>query len=916
MAYTTKPPAAGTVTYYTAYYLQNEQARFHSDVLLKVRRAYFLTGKRQKDKIFMTAQGESIRCFYTMEKNKPLKWKKEANGRQEETVIPEGLSGYRIETMGIGSAIAKRTHFDLSHTWLSTEYLNLDGTKTEYTLVPWLNGQTASLALYTGDDKTPLLLHSALIPEDEALLSELVLTVGPQACAQTERGLLYFCDDQKLILWQKLLEEKQPEQEQPAQKPKRRTGGFVFHTEALGEDIAGLSFNIRDTQAVFGKETLVKKQPPAARQRPVKKEAAEKPVKKENPAIKTQPEDKKELGQEPKQELQKPVKEAFAVRFPSEKEKTKKEKKETTGKPAAQKKQPGVITADKIIALSSKEKGYYFGPLDENGARTGTGRTQSANGKTLYDGDYRDDMRDGFGAYYFKTGRLSYVGGWKENKRNGFGIALRPTDGSVHVGVFEDDRPAGVAARFDKEGRLTFAGNWSGGTKEGAGITVEDDGTLTVSGFTNDRQKNIATVLDPYGNVLYSGGYKNGVKEGEGMLFDGAGKLLYSGMFSAGEFSGEGTLYLPGGGNIRGSFQHGKAYGAAIERSPEGAVVYDGQWKDGAYHGEGTLYQSDGSCRKGVFLNGEMSGAFSCYTKDGALSYKGMLVDGMYDGKGVLYKNGQIIYDGFFACGEKSGMGREYRDGVCTYMGSYEHGVYSGFGIRCEDSVQIYSGFFSGGVYNGAGVLYESGRPKYAGSFQNGEPDGRVNLVENGKVTGECLFEDGVCRYQRLFRADGSLLFEGNISDCKKEGMGTTFNAYGEKVFEGIFKFGEPFKSMKVIARELPSLPYIEKLKNTDYETFRTAPEYAVEQPLCGGVYSGGLKDGVPHGKGTMLYPDHRFTGSFQNGAASGKGIIYLGDGTEARGIFSAVKTPSSKEAAFAGVTYFYEEQPWDFGEL
>lgn len=914
MAYTTKPPVAGTVTYYTAYFLQNEQPRFQSDVLLRARRGYFSTGKKQKDKIYMTAQGESVRCFYTMEKNKPLKWKKEVNGSQEESAFPDGLSGYRIETMGIGSAIAKKTHFDLSHTWLSTEYLNLEGTKTQYTLMPWVNGQTAALALYTQDEKTPEVLLSVPVPEDEKLLSELAVAVEPQACAQTERGLLYFCDEQKLALWQKLLEEKQaqPKQAPSVPKPKRRTGGFVFSAEALGEDIAGVSFNIRKTQSVFGKDEAPSKQPPAARQRAAKKETEKKPVKKEKPAEKPLPQDKKE----PEKRQEKPQKTALAVPAPQKLEQTQGEKKEAAGKPATQKKQPGVITADKIIALSSKEKGYYFGPLDENGARTGSGRTQAANGRTLYDGDYQNDMRNGFGAYYFKTGRLSYVGGWKENKRDGFGIALRPTDGSVHVGVFEDDRPAGVAARFDKDGRLTFAGNWSGGVKEGAGVTVEDDGTLTVSGFINDRQKNMATVLDPYGNVLYSGGYKNGVKEGKGMLFDGAGKLLYSGMFSADAFSGEGTLYLPGGGNIHGSFSGGKANGAAVKRSPEGAVVYDGHWKDGVYHGEGALYQSDGSCCRGVFLNGEMSGAFSCYTKDGALSYKGMLGDGKYDGRGVLYQDGQIVYDGSFACGEKSGMGREYQDGVCIYMGSYEHGVYSGFGIRCRDSVQVYSGFFSGGAYNGAGVLYENGVPKYAGSFQNGKPDGRVNLVENGKVTGECLFENGICRYQRLFRADGSLSFEGNISGGKKEGMGTTFNSYGEKVFEGIFKFGEPFKSMKVIARELPPLPYIEKLKNTDYETLRAAPEYAVEQPLCGGVYSGGLKAGVPHGKGTLLYPDHRFTGSFQNGAAVGKGIIYLGDGSETRGVFTAEKTSSSKTAAFAGATYYYEEQPWDSGEL
>lgn len=110
MAYTIKPPVAGTVPYFTAYLLAEEPARFSSDVLLKVRRDYFTSGKKQKDRLFMTAQGESIRCAYAMEKNKPLKWKKEVQGRQEETAVADGASGYRVESQGFsGAPVKKRT---------------------------------------------------------------------------------------------------------------------------------------------------------------------------------------------------------------------------------------------------------------------------------------------------------------------------------------------------------------------------------------------------------------------------------------------------------------------------------------------------------------------------------------------------------------------------------------------------------------------------------------------------------------------------------------------------------------------------------------------------------------------------------------------------------------------------------------
>lgn len=929
MAYTIKPPAAGTVPYYTAYLLTEEPARFSSDVLLRVRRDYFTSDKKQKDRLFMTAQGESVRCVYAMEKNKPLKWKKEVQGRQEEVAVMEGASGYRIESMGFSGAPVKKAHFDNTHTWLRTEYFDLEGKTLRAVLMPWTNERTACLALYPEQEKTPVLLKSAPMPEDETLLSGLVHDVEPQACAQTQQGLFYFCDEEKLARWEEQLEQKTKELKKPgASKPRRKPGGFVFDKDALKIETESLPFDIRLAAVPFGGAETERARPvkktgktaKEAKQSAKAQKAAEAVSEKPAPVTETLAEPsviepsvtvpEKKIQKEKTVRSEKPAEaETAAAVLPSAKAKAAPQKKTAKSKASA-KASTGSITADKVIPLSAKEKGLYFGSLDENGGRTGLGRTQTQSGRTLYDGDYLCDMRDGFGAYYFRTGRLSYVGGWKENKRSGFGVAFRPTDGSVHVGVFEDDHPKGVCARFDRDGRLTFAGNWEGGLKNGAGITVGDDGSMTVTGFKNDRQNGTATVLDSYGRVLYSGGYKNGKKEGGGILFSQDCALLYSGAFHNDKYEGAGTLYLEDGGTICGEFANGKANGSAARRTAAGALLYDGMWRDGLYNGQGRLYSEDGSYMEGAFKNGVMQGEFTCCTKDGTLYYKGTLKDGLYDGNGILYRDGCVVYDGSFAAGEKSGIGREYKNGACVYMGSFSQGERCGFGILCSGSEQLYSGFFESGVPCGQGVAYENGQPKYAGFFEAGKPHGRVNLIENQKIAVQCIFEHGTCRYERRFRADGSLSFEGNIKDGKPEGMGASFNEYGEKTFEGIFKYGEPFKSMKVITAELSGLPYAEKLKNTDYEAFRTAPEYAVEQPLCGGVYSGGLKDGQPHGKGTMLYPDHRYTGFYSEGKASGRGVVYLSDGTQLRGRFLKEETAASKHLAFLNASYDYEEQP------
>lgn len=926
MAYTIKPPAAGTVLYYTAYLPAEEPVKFASDVLLRVRRDYFASGKKQKDRLFMTAQGESVRCVFTLEKNKPMKWKKEVQGRQEEAAVMEGASGYRIESMGFSGTPVKKAHFDNTHSWLNTEYFDLEGKTLRAVLMPYTAERTACLALYPEGGKTPVILKSVPMPEDETLLSGLVRDVEPQACAQTQQGLYYFCDDQKLLRWEEELERSTKEISKPrASRPRRKPGGFVFDKEALKADIDTLSFHIRNAAVPFG-ETLAEQARPIKKTGGIVKETKTKAAKAPETMTETPVLERLEQAGQPAGEAPAPVPEKKPARKKTaHAEKTVKAEPAVAVPPAVEKAVPqkktakgtapakaakDVISADKVIALSAKEKGLYFGPLDDNGGRTGLGRTQAQNGRTLYDGDYLRDMRDGFGAYYFKTGRLSYVGGWKENKRSGFGIAFRPTDGSVHVGVFEDDRPKGVSARFDKEGRMTFAGSWEGGLKNGAGISVEDDGSMTVTGFVNDRQNGTAAVLDTYGRVLYSGGYKNGKKEGDGLLFREDGTLLYSGAFHNGNYEGSGTLYLEDGGTVRGEFADGKANGHALRRTADGLLIYDGMWKDGLYDGQGRLYSEDGSCMEGRFEGGAMQGEFTCFSKDGAVTYKGMLKDGLYDGQGLLYSGGKVVYDGFFAQGQKSGIGREYEDGACVYMGSFEMGARCGFGILCKGSMQIFSGFFENGMPCGQGVMYEDGQPHYAGFFEAGQPHGRVNVIEDQKIVAQGIFEHGACRYERRFRLDGSLAFEGNMKDGKPEGMGASFNEYGEKTFEGIFKYGEPFKSMKVITAELAILPYAEKLKNTDYEAFRTAPEYAVEQPLCGGVYSGGLKNGLPDGKGTMLYPDHRYTGFYTGGRALGKGVVYLSDGTQLHGRFLKEETAASKHLAFVSAAYDYEEQP------
>ena len=112
-------------------------------------------------------------------------------------------------------------------------------------------------------------------------------------------------------------------------------------------------------------------------------------------------------------------------------------------------------TPDKVVE-SSSAKYLYFGGLDDNGRRSGFGRTSTEDGKTAYEGAYSDNKRNGVGAYYYKDSSLCYYGEWKDNKREGFGIGVSSLDKSVHVGQFADNKPVGDGVRVNNDGNIKF----------------------------------------------------------------------------------------------------------------------------------------------------------------------------------------------------------------------------------------------------------------------------------------------------------------------------------------------------------------------------------------------------------------------------------------------------------------------------
>ncbi len=567
---------------------------------------------------------------------------------------------------------------------------------------------------------------------------------------------------------------------------------------------------------------------------------------------------------------------------------------------------------DKQIIEAGGRQYYYFGDLDGS-KRNGKGRTVMKNGDTAYEGQYLNDKRNGFGVYYYKSGKLCYTGNWKNNQREGLGVAFSPTDGSAFIGEWKEDQSVNVGASFDSKGRMLYAGYVNDGKRNGAGITYNDeDRTFFVGKYKEGEFLGTGTQFDGEGNLLYTGEYTNNQRSGSGTSYYPDGTVAYQGKWLNNLYDGEGTLHMDDGSILKGSFKNGKAYGKCTLTDSVGKVIYQGSFVDDTYNGSGRLYSDDGGYVEGRFVDGEPTGIFNEYTKDKKLVYCGEWMNMHRSGRGIEYRDGEKLYEGEFEHSFYNGEGKLFENGRCVYSGSFVKGKRCGYGVEFQEGEIIYRGLWNNDRYNGSGILYRDGEVRFVGMFEDGMRNGRINEIKNHKVIRKSLYKENTLVYMCEYTNDGQLAYYGGVRDKMRNGMGCSFMASCEKQFEGIFKDGKQEKPMKVVLKELPTLPLCKELEDTEYELYRRTPQYIIEKPITNGstsgIYTGRLKDGMPDGSGTILYSDHRYTGIFVEGKPEGEGMIYMNDGRQNKGYFSTKPFTDCETLILADITYYYSE--------
>lgn len=243
----------------------------------------------------------------------------------------------------------------------------------------------------------------------------------------------------------------------------------------------------------------------------------------------------------------------------------------------------------------------------------GKGQLFDQEGELIYEGEFFEQGKQGYGVMYLKGKRI-YQGEFVKNKKQGTGILYYP-DGSVqYEGRFHQDQMEGFGVLYYKKEQL-------------------------------EPYLELRTKFPQLNHPLYEGEFVHGMKKGPGKQYYPSGLLQYEGEFMWHHMQGAGRLY----------FNTVSEVTEDLAMQGHCGVEYEGYFFENMKHGKGKLFSRKGLLlAEGQFKEDEMTGEGKLFYQNGQVHYQGELLAGKMHGRGEYYnENGKLIYSGEFIHGER-----------------------------------------------------------------------------------------------------------------------------------------------------------------------------------------------------------------------------------------------------------------------
>ena len=294
------------------------------------------------------------------------------------------------------------------------------------------------------------------------------------------------------------------------------------------------------------------------------------------------------------------------------------------------------------------ENGIYEGEI-VNKKREGYGKYIFNNGN-YYIGQFKNGLRNGKGATYYKNNHIMNEGTFVDNLLEGEG-KFYDIDGSYYIGQFSQTMKHGKGKDYDKNGNILYEGDFVMNKREGKGKYIYANGDYYIGDFVNNVYHGNGIEYYKNGNIRYEGEFKDN-------LYDGKGKYICE----------DGNYYI-------GRFEKGKQHGKGIEYYKDDTIEYEGDFVNDEREGFGKYVWENGDYYIGQFSKDERNGRGIEYYKNNTIKYEGEFLNNLYEGKGkLIYENGNY-YEGEFVGGLRDGHGiLYYKDGKIKYKGDFVKG--------------------------------------------------------------------------------------------------------------------------------------------------------------------------------------------------------------------------------------------------
>lgn len=463
-----------------------EKLDFKNDALAGVRANYFNSNHRpQADDTDILLDDVSYKLSYKMSKNQPLSWKVTKNLRPYQSVKRETGGIYCVRYYTENATVYKKQFFDSSHLWIRTEYFDksIEGERL-CTVSPKKIDDVIVIEKITFSNNRKV-GSETLFPSDKNSDG------NSAALVYSNNGMIWY--DSSFVPKYSVKEENK---ENTVSEPK--SSRFELETDKFLPDYS--PENPIDLSSLeYLEDTFKEPQPQITAYDRIEKilEEAHKTNKNlfgqiiENTCVEIADEETELLDNseelteenmaESKAEISEKTQQASDTEEHTEESETTQEVREDIVKAEEEKK------SDAVVSTTSGNY-EYFGAVDENGLRTGRGRTVSPSGITAYDGEYAQGKRDGFGVFYYKNGDINYVGEWAQNRRSGAGVGYRTSDGTMHIGKWDSNTPCGYGARFNKDGTFLDVADYTNGKKNGKCISLDENGNFYISIWENGKK--------------------------------------------------------------------------------------------------------------------------------------------------------------------------------------------------------------------------------------------------------------------------------------------------------------------------------------------------------------------------------------------------------------------------------------------